>query len=61
MMASVPLNEALKLVDVSTLTDAEAEMIWTTYLNEWQWWNIFRTAFSGAALMLVGVALRVAR
>lgn len=53
---NVPMNEALAVVTVPT--DAEtARRVWQDYSQPWQTWNTIRTAFSGTALLLAGMAI----
>ena len=55
MMINVPMNEALALIDIPQDIEA-AQMIWSDYSPDWQYWNTIRTFFSGIALALCGLA-----
>lgn len=56
MMVNVPMNEALAQVTIPDDLQA-AQDIWVAYSSLWQVWNITRTVFSGAALLLTGYGL----
>lgn len=60
LFINVPMNEALAHVPVPNSL-SEAARIWADYAGPWTWWNAMRTGFSLLALMLVGLALFVAR
>lgn len=49
MVRNVPLNDALAAATIGT---PEAAVLWTRYLGEWTFWNMVRTAASGAAAVL---------
>ena len=52
------MNQALAQV---TLPSDQAGAIWAAYSGPWQLWNTLRTVTSGAALLLVGLAVMHAR
>ena len=58
-MASVPLNDQLAGVDA--LAAGAAEQARDDYEAEWNAWNLVRTLFSTAALVVLLAALTVAR
>ncbi len=58
MSVNVPMNQALAQV---TLPSDQAGAIWAAYSGPWQLWNTLRTVASGAALLLVGLAVMQAR
>ena len=49
MAINVPMNNALAMVDVSTLTDPAKA--WADYEGPWSFWNWTRTEFSFLALL----------
>jgi uncharacterized membrane protein len=53
---NVPMNEALAVVTVPADSET-ARRIWQDYSQPWQTWNTIRTAFSGIALLLTGLAI----
>lgn len=56
VIVNVPMNESL--AQVSIPPDAvKARLIWQTYSETWQFWNMVRTMVSGLALMLTGYAI----
>ena len=55
---SIPLNEALMAQNTNVLSETAAKEIWTTYSNDWSFWNLLRTTLSGLALVCVGLSMR---
>ncbi|MEO0498751.1 MAG: anthrone oxygenase family protein [Pseudomonadota bacterium] len=55
MAINVPMNEALALIDVSSLPDPAK--IWVEYENPWTFWNHVRTGFSLIAVAMAGLGL----
>ncbi|MEE1610609.1 anthrone oxygenase family protein [Microvirga sp. CF3016] len=60
LFINVPMNEALARVTVPESLP-EAARLWAEYAGPWTRWNTLRTVFSLLALLLVGLALFVAR
>jgi uncharacterized membrane protein len=60
MVFNVPLNNHLDAVNPVGLSAADAAREWQAYLTPWVNWNHVRaaTSFTGAALMLIGLASR---
>ena len=56
MGVNVPMNEALAVTPIP-VEPTEAARIWQDYSKPWQFWNTMRTIASGAALLLVGLAM----
>ena len=53
LVVNVPMNQALALADPAA---ADAGKVWAAYSARWQTWNQLRTLFSGAALLMCGLA-----
>ncbi|MBM1816649.1 DUF1772 domain-containing protein [Pseudosulfitobacter pseudonitzschiae] len=58
MSVNVPMNEGLAEVKLPL---EQADAIWDAYSGPWQLWNTLRTLTSGAALLLVGLAVMQAQ
>ena len=56
MIANVPLNEALAMVE-TPLDPAEAREAWRNYSDPWQFWNTIRAVLAGFVLALAGWGL----
>lgn len=57
---SVPMNQSLAAVDVTRQAD-QAQRIWQSYSQPWQFWNSVRTVASGITLALTGVGILMMR
>ena len=56
MTVNVPMNEAL--AELAIPSDiAAAHEIWTAYSAKWQVYNVIRTVFSAASLLLAGIGV----
>ena len=56
LMANVPLNEGLALIEIP-LEPAAAQDVWQQYSAPWQDWNMVRTLVAGFVLGLAGWGL----
>ncbi len=56
MLANVPMNEALALLEVPQDRQT-AQRIWDAYSPDWQFWNQMRTAATGLGVLCVGIGL----
>ena len=56
MIANVPLNETLAMVE-APLDPARAREAWRNYSDPWQFWNTIRATLAGVVLSLAGWGL----
>lgn len=56
MVVNVPMNEALAVFDVPADLKA-AQVIWSDYSPDWQFWNQLRTVAAGIGLLLIGIGI----